>query len=677
MRMTKDELAAVVLREIEEAQGYDSDVLASKRAGVLDLYQGLFPAPPAKETGRSGVVSLDVADSVHALLAQMGPVLKSSLIEFEPESAQDVAQAQTETNVLRKILERSDAYGCVAGATHDALLIGNGWLALSIEDYSTTRTQRLPLDVPAEALAMLPEDATLSRGENWIEVTQTYSGQRLMIESVPPEDMLVSNEPGVEDLQKLRLVARRRLYTQAALLDMGISREVVEAIPDATTDYPAERARQGIYGDQTIQSVQDATRLKAVWCCYVLVDSDDKGRATERREVWVGGQELLRDDPADYVPFVTGSPVVVPHRIIGMGVGELVGQIQASKTHTLRAYLDNLDQLVMGRTGVLEGDVTMGDLLQGRAAGVIRMKRPDAIFPLPVPDVGGPALAGLGYMDQVRGQRVGAALDQTEVQAQLMSASATAAAGQLAQVEMMGGWFASNLAETLLKRLYLLAHRMLRDTNTPVMAQQQGQWVEVYPSEWPERYVASVTMGLTTAQRTQRQMTLQMVVQQLQGLLTSGMAGQLTDLSRYFNAMSDWLRASGLSDPDQYLIDPASPQAQQAAAQQQQAQQAEQQQAMQLQVQIAQMTHGFEMEKQQAELEYKRWSDLLKAHQAEAEMEIRQAEVEGNATLEALRIRNEAAGRDADRAVQAAGERAKRLEEARSRAGSESEGGDE
>lgn len=656
MRLTDDEIAAIAMREVTQAQGYESDVLASKRALVLALYEGSQPVAPQVNgqavEGRSSVVSMDVADSLHALLAQTAPVLKSSLIEFPPDGEADVVPAQTESDVVRRVLERSDAYGCLNGATHDALLIGNGWLHLRLEDYTYTQRQRVSADVPPEALASLPDDTVLERDGDALVLTRTTTRKQLVIESVPPEEMLFSNEPGVEDLQRLRLVARRRTYTQAALLDMGIDRELVEAVPDAVVDYPAEQARQGMYKDQYSESVQDATRLKTVYCCYLRLDLDDAGRETELREVWIGrtGGALLLNEPAEFIPYVTGSPCPVPHRIQGRGIGELVASIQASKTQTLRDYLDNLGVMNASRVGALDGEVNMGDLTNGRLNGVVRMRRPDAVFPLPSADIGPQALQGLEYLDRVRAQRVGAALDQTEVQAQLMTASATAAAGQLAQAEMMAGWFAGNLANTLLKQTYLLAHRMLRSMDQPLMAQQGGQWVQVMPRDWQERTIAQVTMGLTTAQRTQRQMALQMVVNQQVAMMQQGLSGQLTDTGRLYNAMCDWLRAADLQDPDQYLINPASPQAQQAAQAAMQQQQQQQAQMQQLQEALIRMQQDFELEKQRRDLEYKAWSDRLKA-------ETEGAKIEGDATIEAIKIRDARIARDDERREAARRER--------------------
>ena len=45
MRLSDDDISAIIEREIQQAQGYDSDVLSSKRQSALNYYSGIMPAP--------------------------------------------------------------------------------------------------------------------------------------------------------------------------------------------------------------------------------------------------------------------------------------------------------------------------------------------------------------------------------------------------------------------------------------------------------------------------------------------------------------------------------------------------------------------------------------------------------------------------------------------------------
>lgn len=649
MPLSDDDVATIVLREIRQAQGYDNDTLAAIRQGALDFYYGKLPPEPVEGSGRASIVSMDVADGLHALLAQLSPVIRSSMIEFPPNGQTDVAAAEMEGAAVRRAIERQRGYMAIGSALFDALLQANCWVYVDIEEEERTEAKEYPPETPAEAFAAdddEDEGVTVDYAENGnLRVTRRSTVSRLVFEAVPPEEMLYSNEPGIGcgDIDKLRFVARKRKYTQAALVKMGIAWEDIEQIPDAVPDNDqGEVAREGAYIDGAFRSVQEANRLKDVYCCYVRLDMADGAKETELRHVWVGGTKVLLDEPADFCKFVSGSAIPVPHRVQGIGIAELLASIQQGKTDMLRKYLDALEQQLQGRVGVLDGAVTMPDLLNGRVSGAVRCTVPNAVWPLNVPATGDAALQGMNYMDTVRTQRVGAALDATEMQSQIMSASATAAAGQLAKVEMMAGWFADNLAETLLIPVYLLAHRLLRTVNQPIMVKRQGQWQEVNPSQWPARDVAEVTMGLTTAQRIQRIQALSQTLGQLQQLVAAGQNGVMTDASRIYNCMADWLRANDIPDADKYLIDPSSPQAQAAAQQNAQAQQQGMAQTVLVQQRMMTMQHEFELVKQERELDYKRWSDALNA-------ELKEAQITADGITKAVQARVQAA---ADRAAQ-------------------------
>ena len=623
--MTNDEIAAIVCREIEQAQGYDSDVLSTKRQMAQDYYNGLLPAAPA--VGRSAIVSMDVADSVHALLAQIAPIIKSTIVEFDSKSEEDEKQAQLESDFIRTKIEEEDGYEVVFSAIHDALLCGNGWIKVYVEEDEEVTEEVYPpgLDAVQQYVLTQPtapeQTVTATESDTKLVVKRTTKKRELEIDSIPPANMLFSAGYGNGDLDDQRFVAELKLYTYSQLLELGISQSKIDAIPDAMeADTQSLNAIQGIYRNDGSQAVQEAERLKKVYCCYIRLDLSGNNK-TQLYYVWIGGQTLLKKEAADYCPYLTGSAIPTPHRVQGTGVFELLKSIQDGKTAILRAYMDNLSVMNQSRLGVVEGMVNMSDLTNGRINGVVRMRSPDAVVPLPSADIGPQAMAGLSYLDQVRVQRIGASLDLNELQAQLMSASATAAAGQLGQVEKMSGWYATNLVETIVKPLFLMVHKVMRkEFPGPQGAKMRGSWQQTDPGQWQDREVASVLMGMTTQEKASRINALSQVITAQNQMLQAGGSGVLVDNSRLYNSMCDWIRANDLKAPDEYLIDPTSQDAQQAQQAQAQQQQAQQKKMEDLQRELIHMQHQFELLKQKKDLEYKVWSDQLDADVEEAKM---------------------------------------------------------
>lgn len=625
MRISDTELAAVIRWEIQQAQGYDADVLATKRANALNYYQGKMKA--AAE-GRSQIVSKDVADSLHSLMSQLAPILKTTMIEFKPNGEEDEAQAQCESDFVRDAIDSSQGWRTIFAGVHDALLIANGWLKVTTKDETKVTTETYPPGLTDEAYYILSQPTARNQtvqirvSSQKTTVKRTTTTTKLSFKCIPPENMLFSEGAGLEDLNELRFVAEREAYTESQLVELGVSETIVKELPDmAQSSWPAVLARSGPYQYQTDQdAAQDSQKLKEVFCCYIMLSSPD-GLKSERRYVWISGTHILKNEAADSVPYITGSAVPMPHRVQGMGLYELLESIQSGKTHILRNYLDNLSVANAGRIGAVEGRVNMDDLLNGRVNGVVRMKSPDALVPLPASDIGPQSMQGLEYLDHIRTQRVGSSVDINEVQAQVMKSSATAAAGQLAMVEQMAGWFAENLVETMLKPAFARVHMLLRtDLAGPTQAKIRGKWQQTDTGQWPERENMQITMGMTTAEKAALVGTLTQVIQKQTEIMMQGGNGILVNLGKVYNSMTDWLRASNIQTPEQYLIDPDSPEAQQAMQQQAMSQAQQQKQMQQMQQQLLDMQHAFELEKQRRDLEYKTWSDRLDAEVKEAQM---------------------------------------------------------
>jgi hypothetical protein len=632
--MTESEIGAIVSREITQALGFDASVLANSRTLALQYYNGQMTQPAA---GRSAVVSLDVSDSIHSLLAQIGPVIQTTQIEFEARGQDDEAQSQAETDFVRIMVERNGGYTAIASACHDAFLLANGWIECSVKtDVEVNRYEYLA-NLSDEQLAGLlasmgpDQSATVDEKPDKTILKVKTTRRRLIVEACAPEEMLFSEDGSQYDVSQVRFVARRQLFTAAALRALGVSNEKINALPDASAE-AVQTARAGIQQNQVDQlAVQDASRTKEVYRCFMRMQ---KGTANEveLREIWVGGTAgatVLLNRPADAVPWICGSAIPIPHRILGRSVFELLQNVQAGKTQILRAYMDNLGVMNASRVWANPDEVNMTDLTDGRINGVVRAQGPNSLGQLPATDIGPQAMAGLGYLDQVRAARVGASLDFNEVQSQIMASSATAAAGQLAKVEQMAGWFASNIVQTILKPLFLSVHRLLRtEMSGKVSAKIGGKWRETDTGQWSARDITTVSMGMTTIQKAERMQGLQTVITQLQGLIASGGNGIITDQNRLYNAMSDWIRAANLGPPDQYLIDPNSTEAKQAAAQQAKSQQQAAQAAAEAQVRMTldsqgpllQMQHKFKLIEQDRELSYKVWSDQLEAEVKEADM---------------------------------------------------------
>lgn len=633
--ITEEDYVALVRREIEEAQGYDSDQLASERAAALDYYYGKLPA--AAPEGRSQVVSYDVADAVHSLLSQISKICTTSVVSFEPRGVDDEPQAQAESDFVQRMIERTGGYEVLYSALFNALLQGNGYIKVDIENEPQTSEQRYSdLTDDEKAVLAMPqragEQVKITEHKNGdCTVKRAWTEQNLKIRNVNPDRVLMSNGWNMYEFQELRFFGERLVYSQSELRKLGVPDEVIERLPDAKSDWwPAVMSREGTLSEH-IHGVevhgQEAERLVECYDCHLRVDIEENGRS-ELRRVLISGRDMLLEQPAPFIPYVTGSPIPLPGRVVGQGMYHLMKEVQDSKTAIKRKFQDSLEVNIAGLYEAVEGKVNLDDISSARTTGIIRTRAPGSLTPLHSSQSPADAIMGLNYWDTVREQRGGAAVDLNDADRQLMQSSATAAAGAMANHEKMAGWYAQNLVNSLLKGLFRVVHETMRiGMPEPQAAKLRGKWVEQVPADWPPRDHLDVLAGMTTDERNRKIMGLNALMALQMQWFQAGYDRIIVDGGKIHQAAADWIRANDLGDPASFMIDPDSPEAQQAA--QEKAQQAEaerdrmeqlQSGMIQLQVQLEQQKIELDKYKHDSELRYKYYDSNLDAEVKEAEM---------------------------------------------------------
>ena len=166
---------------------------------------------------------------------------------------------------------------------------------------------------------------------------------------------------------------------------------------------------------------------------------------------------------------------------------------------------------------------------------------------------------------------------------------------------------------SLLKGVYLKAHETMRYyLNGPKSAKIRGQWAQTDPGTWPERKSAVVMPGLTEVERRQKIQNLTMLTQQLMQMNQQGQGGILTDISKVYNSMADWVRCANIGKPEEYLLDPLSEQS--MMTQRENAERANQQMnqardMLQLQQAMGEMKIELDKYKHDTELKFKYWKE--------------------------------------------------------------------
>jgi hypothetical protein len=624
MKYGEREVLGIIANEIEQALGRDGDEVTQNRIDAWDAY--FTRARGDERPGRSGIQSSDVADMTNAVMSQLVPMWQDQVIVIEPNGQEDEEQAQMESHTLNTVfMEHNQGFVEMYEAAKSALLERNGWFCIHVKDREDTQRAEFANEPSEEEWAVLLEPrATNERrekaGKKAMRIITTI--RRFVVESVPPSQMIYDNQADSMELQEQRFLARRHMMTRSDLIEMGVDKAIVDELPahgeNTKTDEQAyKRSETTNYDAQTHD--QD---IIEVFQCWLLIDQDGDG-ISERWEIYVEGRgsNFLMQNEVNYIPMATGTPFIHPHRLMGESLADHLFQIQNAKTDALRQWVDNLRVANNSRVAAVEDQVELEDLLNSRPGGVVRVDSVDSILPLPFNDVGGSAVSLLEYMDKIRTERGGAALDMLSSDKQIVGDTAHGIERQYASKELMVSMFARSLSETLIRNMYLVLHRTMREnSNQPIMVKMAGVWQEVDPTQWPARDRVNVLTGVTPGQRGHIQNMLGQWLQ-LQSMAMQ-MGVPVADPGTIYRTVSSWLSMGGLENVDRYVVDPSSPDgmamlqsSQQAAEQEKQVQQ----QMVQMQAQLEQMKLELDKYKHDSELEWKYYDSALDADVKEAE----------------------------------------------------------
>lgn len=584
----KRRVESICAKELQRAIGYQADDIEANREAALKYYNGL---PRGDETeGLSKVQSLDVADMVEAVLSFMVPSLTSqSLVQFASVGAEDEEQAAKESRIIQALVRsgKSNAYVAIQEAAKDALLLRNGIIKVWIETKS--HIERETYQVPGtdkepdlEALAAIMEserqgsadtEVTVSsseklpksKGGGWqVTLKVVRYSRRLRMGAVDPCNFYFASDATSMDAEELRFCAERQLPTRSELVEEGIAEDVVAELPRYAADTRSDvriRRRSAV----EIASEDFWQERIEVFRCYTLLGTGEGGRAERWRVSLANGKTLIERERVKCVPYGVGAVLFEGHSFQGISLYDKLRETQDSKTGLLRAWLNNAQFVNTPRAALLEDQVNEDDFYDVRVGGGIKVRRAGAIEWVAMPDIGPSCLAGLEYQDKMRSERGGASLELMKPGLQLNSATARGTEREMSVKEQLAALMAANLAQTLLRGAYLVAHKLVRyEMGSSVSAQDRGEWLEDSPGQWQERDDVSIVIGLSPAERARRLEALGAVIQKQGEVLREGLADEITTLAQMHQALTEWTRAAGLDSPEKFWTDPQSQGAQQA-----------------------------------------------------------------------------------------------------------------
>ena len=574
-KITDTELLARIQGEITDALGY-SDTISLQREEAMRYY---YAEKFGNEVeGRSQYVDSSVMDTIEWIKPSLMRVFASGdeMVSFIPHGPEDVEAAKQATDYVNHIFTKDNpGWEILYTWFTDALLQKNGIVKCWWDEYEDhNREEYNNLDEQEfNTLLMSPGveilEHTPEEGYHDVVITRKAYVGRVKIENVVPDEFLISRES--KTIEDARFVCHRIKKTLSELREMYPDEdfdpmELSGGQYDFDTAMWGEtRARysfdnsatDGFGGDINLGNEE---ALKEYWLheSYLRTDWDGDGIA-ELRKVCSVGSYIIENEPIDRIPFVSITPVKIPHKFFGLSIADLIMDIQLIKSTLMRNLMDNMYNQNFGRYAVLEGQANLDDLLTQRPGGVVRVKSPNAVTPLATPQLEQSSFAMLDYLDKLRESRSGVnkysqGLNENALTSHT-TATAVAATMTAAQsrVELIARCFAETGVKELMRNIYEL---VLKNQDHQRVIMLRNEWIPVRPDMWKDKYDCTVSVGIGSGNKDQQLMHLTTML----GFAGDAMRGGLKIVSEknMYNMGAALIKNMGFQNVDDFLTDPDS-----------------------------------------------------------------------------------------------------------------------
>jgi len=581
MKLQDMEIIARVEAEENIAYGVNDSALSNDRAAAIDYYLG--QPFGNEEEGRSQVVSYDVQDTIEAALPQLLKVFVAGdkVVQFDPKGPEDQEAAEQETDYINHIvMEKNEGFKTFYVWFKDALLSKNGYVKVyaeeeeEIEEYeyqglTDAQLQMLASDentevlehtayadpsvnmdvVYQQAMANGVDPATVMQPMlHDVKLKVTEKKTEINIENVAPENMMVSVEVSGPNLQDARFVQHRevmQLSDIAETFDKPL--EYIKSImSDLRDTFEEESNARDIYDEEYDRAIESDEAL--VKDTYIKLDG-------ERHRVVILGNTVLYKEKTEYVPFACITPMIMPHRHIGRSYADLTMDIQLIKSTLIRGQLDNMYLANNGRYAISDR-VNLDDMLTSRPGGIVRVEGDpgSGIMPLSHPPLPASSFGMVEYMDSMKEKRTGVTAYNQGLDANSLNKTATGVAQIMNASQQRIELVARTFAETGVKELFKLVHRLVRTTLTkPDIVRIRNKWVEVDPREWKDRKDLSISVGLGAGNKDQQLVHLTTILNMQKEAIQVG----LTNPEKIYNALAKLTQNAGFKNPEEFWVNPA------------------------------------------------------------------------------------------------------------------------
>ena len=577
-KITDDELITRIRGEITDSLGYMGDTISQQREQAMEYYYGL---PFGNEVeGRSQFVDSTVQDTIEWIKPSLMRVFASGdeMVKFNPHGPEDVKMADQATDYVNYVFTKDNpGWEILYSWFTDALLSKNGIVKVWWDEYDEEQREEYRGLEEMEMTALITQEGVeVIEHTEYIEYEKPmhdvvikrsqYNG-KIKIENVPPSEFLISRE--AKSIPEARFVCHRVKKTLSELREMypdkNLDHEDLGGGEEDELSFSSERLeryafdKSATYWEGWGDPIANEEGLRTYWLheSFLKTDFDGDG-ITELRKVCSVGSTILENDEIDNIPFVSITPVKIPHKFFGLSMADLVMDLQLMKSTLMRNLMDNMYNQNFGRYAVLEGQANLDDLLTQRPGGVVRVKSPNAVMPLTTPPLEPYSFQMLEYLDGVRESRAGVSRMSQGLNENALTShpTATAVNAVMTAAQSRVELIARNFAETGVKDLMIRIYELLyKNQDKERMVMLRNEWVPVRPDVWNDKSDCTVSVALGQGNKDQQMMHLSQMLQFAGEAMKGGLP--IVTVQNMYNLGSSLVKAMGFQNVNDFLTDPS------------------------------------------------------------------------------------------------------------------------
>lgn len=625
--MTDGDLLRLLDDDYSDAEHYTDTLIGEERAKALDYY---LRRPMGDEReGRSRVISPEVYKVVEGISTAIADIYVSTdrAIEFSPRKAETVEQAEQQNTLVNYVFyTQNNGFLNLLEAIKDGVLLKTGYLTWRWESKRLMTQERYKaMSLDGLALMLMDEpDAQVVRQEQnedgTLDVTihVVRESGRVVVESVPPEEVLVSSRARSQDMAAAPVVIWRTDKSREELMAAGYAEDLIDGLPyDRLRDDSPVRRVVDDADDDAFGTVEVRTFWREV-------DFDGDG-IMELRRIVRAGDVILENEIVDEINLSAWTPSIQPHEFFGRCPADDACDSQETMSTLKRQVFDNvyLANNPMIRVDASDTRVNIEDFYNPEIGRPVRAPQ-GAAEAIAIPFVAQHTFPLLEFEQANQENTTGFTRYAQGLDAQSLNQTARGIGIITNMSQQRIKMMARVFGEMCLKPCLRGIAKLLSQHATQAMSVRVtgDKFVQIDPRDWADEYDLTVNVGLGVVDKDQQMQHLIALSAAQAQAVQAGALGKLVTLKNIYNVQTKLAELAGFKNPAFAWTDPESvePQQPQPSPEQQKLQA-----QMELEQRKAQQQAEIERYKADMQAELERFKAVLKQQTDLAVAEIKAA----------------------------------------------------